>query len=244
MSDQDTSSYWRRLLELDKPLPPRLLEQYQSWHRFLRPMFYAALGVIFRFYCPEKVLGIENLPDKPPYIIAPNHASHIDYLTVAWAMGKRREELYALATSFLYDNALIRFWMKVSANAIRIDTEEDFFSAMRKAARILRAGKAVYIHPEGLRTLNGNLLPFHPGVGVLAVESGVPLVPAYIAGTFESFPTRRIIPRPHPISVSFGKPMEMEPYAEKKKTAQAYDVYKEATEELRKRIRALSQSLC
>lgn len=241
MIENDTSSYWRRLLDLDKPVPPELLDKYRSWNRFLRPGLYAMVDIFLHLYCPEKVLGIENLPDKPPYIIAPNHSSTLDYPTVAWAMGKRKEELYVLATSFFYDNPWARFCFKVAANAVRINTEANFFSALGIAAKILGAGKAIYIHPEGLRTIDGKLLPFHPGVGVLAVETGVPLVPVHISGTWKSLPTGRIFPRPCPITVSIGEPIKMAPYIEKKKSVQAYDVYKEATEELRNRILALSQ---
>jgi 1-acyl-sn-glycerol-3-phosphate acyltransferase len=244
MADQDTSAYWRRLLELDRPLPAFFLEKHSSWHRILRPIFYAAVSLPLRFYCPTKIFGLENLPDKPPYILAPNHGSAMDYVVVSWAMGKRKKELFTLTTKLFIDNALTRFWVKVAANAVRVDTEKDFFVALRTGAQVLKAGGSVYIQPEGLNTLDGNLLPFRPGVGVLAVETGVPLVPVYLANTWKALPRGSSFPRPYPVSVSFGKPIEMGPYIEKKKTVQAYDVYKEATEELKSRILDLSRSLC
>ncbi|MBU0672024.1 MAG: 1-acyl-sn-glycerol-3-phosphate acyltransferase [Candidatus Margulisbacteria bacterium] len=241
MGDQDTSAYWRRLLELDKPLDPQVLNKYRYWQRILRPLFYAIINIPLRFYCPVKVYGLENLPAKPPYIIAPNHASSMDYASVAWATGKRHQELYPITTKLFYDNAWARFWIKVAANVVRIDSIEDFFPALRAAAQILRAGKAVYINPEGTRSTDGRILPFRPGVGVLAVETGVPLVPVYISGTWQVLPTGWIFPRPHPVYVSFGKPIEMDTYIEKKKTNQAYDIYREVTEVLRERIIALSR---
>lgn len=240
MTNQDTSSYWRRLLRLDEPLPSKFLEKYRTRHRFLRPLFYALVSIPLRFYCPEKIFGLENLPEGPPYILAPNHASSMDFVAVAWAMGKRKEELYPITTKLYYDDPWARFWIKVAANAVRIDTEENFLPALRTAAQILKAGKAVYIHPEGLRTTDGKLLPFRPGVGVLAVETGIPIVPVYLSGTWKVLPTGSIFPRPYPVSVSFGKPISMDPYIEKKKSIQAYDVYKEVTDELRNRILELS----
>lgn len=240
---QDTSSYWRKLLELDRPVPPGFLEQYQTSHRFLRPLFYWAVSVPLKFYCSEKVYGLENLPEKPPYIIAANHGSTMDYVAVAWAMGKRKEELYPLATKLYYDNPWALFWMKVASNAVRIDTIEDFFPALRIAVKVLKAGKAIYIQPEGLRSLDGEVLPFRPGVGVLAVETGFPLVPVYLHNTWKVLPTGWIFPRPYPVSVIFGKPMIMEPYQEKLKTSQAYDAYKEVAEELRNRILELKRKI-
>lgn len=226
---------------IDEPVPADFLERYRTAHRFLRPFFYAVVSVPLRFYCPEKVHGLENLPDKPPYIIAANHGSSMDFVAAAWAMGKRKEELYPLTTKLFYDNPWTLFWIRAAANAVRIDTVEDFFPALRIAVKILKAGKAVYVNPEGLRTTRGELLPFRPGVGVLAVETGVPVVPVYLHNTWKVLPTGWILPRPYPVSVSFGKRVEMEPYRKKLRTAQAYDVYKEVAQELRNRVLELSK---
>jgi long-chain acyl-CoA synthetase len=241
MIDQDTSAYWRKHLQLDEPLPPDLLGQYRTWHRFLRSFFYAVVSAALRIYCPVKVSGLANLPEKPPYILAANHASAMDYVCVAWALGRRKEELYPITTKLFYDVAWARFWIKVAANAVRIDTVEDFFPALRVAARILRAGGAVYINPEGTRSTNGRLLPFRPGVGVLAVETQVPLVPVHVGGTWQALPTGSIFPKPRPVSVAFGQPISMKEYGRRKHQEQAYDVYKEVTAELRQRVQSLSQ---
>lgn len=242
MFDQDTSAYWLKLLEVDEPVPADFPERYRTPHRFLRTLFYGIVSFVLRFYCPVKIKGLENLPVKPPYIIAANHASSMDFVVVAWAMGKRKEELYPLVTKLFYDNPWALFWIRVAANAVRIDTEKSFFPALRVAVKILKAGKSAYINPEGTRTIDGKLLPFRPGVGLLAVETGVPLVPVYLRNTWKVLPTGWIFPRPYPISVSFGKPIEMEVYRKKLKTVQAYDVYKAVTEELQKRVSELSRS--
>lgn len=241
--DEGTSSYWRKLLELDKPVSPEILDQYKSWHRFLRPVFYGIVSIPLKVYCPEKVYGLKNLPGKPPYILAANHGSSMDFVAVAWAMGKRREELFPLTTKLFYDNPWALFWIKVAANAVRIDTVEDFFPAMRTAVKILKAGGAIYIQPEGLRSTTGEIMPFRPGVGTLAVETGVPLVPVYLHNTWKVLPTGWIFPRPCPVAVSFGKAIEMELYREKLKTVQTYDVYKELTGDLRDAILKLKEEV-
>ena len=240
MSDNDTSAYWRKLLEIDQPLEPQLLDKYRSWHRWLRPFFYFVVDLWLKYYCPEKVIGLENLPE-PPYILAPNHASAMDYAAIAWALGGKKADLYPITTKIFYDIGFTRFWIRVAANAVRIDTTDDLFPALRAAAQILKSGKSVYINPEGTRSKDGRLLPFRPGVGVLAVETGVPIVPAYIKDTWKALPTGRIFPKPQPVSVTFGQPIEMKPYIEKKHAAPAYDVYQAVTQELRDRIISLSQ---
>ncbi|MEA3493809.1 MAG: lysophospholipid acyltransferase family protein [Candidatus Margulisiibacteriota bacterium] len=239
MTDQDTSAYWRKMLELDSPLPEGLLDRYKSPQRILRPLVSCASGLFFRLWCPETVAGIENVPAKTPYIVAANHSSSLDFSSVAVAMGKKMKDVYPITTKFFYDHWFAGFWIRAAANAVRIDTEEDFLVALRAAARILKAGKAVYMNPEGTRSPDGKLLPFHPGVGVLAVETGAPLVPVYISGTFDTLRYDKLFPKRGPVKVSFAKPIEMGPYIEKKKTTQAYDVYKEVAEELRGRILSL-----
>ncbi len=240
MNDQDTSAYWRKLLEIDKPLEPDLLKKYRSWHRYFRPFLYFIVDLWLKYYCPADVTGLANLPE-PPYILAPNHASAMDYAVVARALGRSREDLYPVATRIFYDIWFTRFWIRVAANAVRIDTTDDFFPALRAAAQILKAGKSVYINPEGTRSKDGKLLPFRPGVGVLAVETGAPIVPAYIKDTWKALPTGSIWPKPKAVSVAFGRPIEMKRYIEKKRAEQAYDVYQEVTQELRARIISLSQ---
>jgi 1-acyl-sn-glycerol-3-phosphate acyltransferase len=234
--NEDTSAYWRKLLELDKSIPSDVPARYRPWHAILRPLFYAIVSVPLKYYCRLTVSGLENLPKKPPYILAANHGSSMDFACVAYAMGKRKEEIFPITTKLFYDNPWARFWIKVAANAVRIDTVEDYFPALRAAAEVLRAGQAIYVNPEGLRTTDGELLPFRPGVGVLAVETGAPIVPVYISGTWKALPTGKIFPRPYPVSVTFGKPMDVTPYLKKEKTEPAYDVYKEVTEELRSQI--------
>lgn len=239
--EQGTSAYWRKLLRLDEPVAPGSLDRYVTVHRLLRPLLYGLTALPLRLYCPETVRGIERLPAGPPYILAANHGSALDYVTVAQALGKRRDELYPLVTKLFYDNPWALFWIKVAANAVRIDTVEDFFPALRTAVMILKAGQAVYVNPEGLRTLNGELLPFRPGVGVIAVETGVPLVPVYLHNTWKVLPTGSLFPRPYPLSVSFGEPLTMGGYQKKLANSPAYEVYKEVAEELRRRILALRE---
>ena len=238
--NDDTSAYWRKLLELDKPLPFDPLAEYRSWHRILRSFFYFLFKILSIMFFPIKAYGIKNVPKSPPFIIASNHLSVADYPSVVAKLpSSLRDRLHALATKHFYDNPTARFIMKIGSNIIRIDTVEDFFPALRAAAKVLRAGEPIFIAPEGALSETGEVLPFKVGVGILAVELNVPVVPVYIKGTFEIMPPGSGMFRPGKISVYYGKPIDPAPYIEKKKTAQAYDVYKEFTEELRNRILGL-----
>jgi 1-acyl-sn-glycerol-3-phosphate acyltransferase len=65
----------------------------------------------------------------------------------------------------------------------------------------------VLLYPEGTRSITGSMAPFKPGLGLLAVEMGVPVVPVYLDGPFNILPKGRSLPRRGSITVRFGKPL-------------------------------------
>jgi long-chain acyl-CoA synthetase len=69
-------------------------------------------------------------------------------------------------------------------------------------------GWNILMFPEGQRTLDGELQPFQEGVGILAGEMRVPVVPVYIEGLYEVLPRHRSMPRRGHVTVRFGKPLE------------------------------------
>jgi 1-acyl-sn-glycerol-3-phosphate acyltransferase len=237
---QGTFWYWRKLLRIDEPVSEEYLKEFKSPLVIFRPLFYLLVYILCKLYFRVKVFGIENIPKNQPYILAPNHQSALDQTMVSYAIGrKRREDLYTLATKLFYDRPVANIFIKIATNALRIDTVEDFFPALRAAAKVLKLKSSVYINPEGTRSETGQLLPFRVGVGVLAVETGAPIVPVYVDGTFRSMPPGRYFPKPVQITVTFGKPIYMDGYFKKKENEMAYDVYKEVTDELFKRVSLL-----
>ncbi len=68
--------------------------------------------------------------------------------------------------------------------------------------------------PEGALTPDGTLQRFLPGIGVLATQHPVPIVPVAIDGSFAAWPVgKRFPPRLHPIRVTFGQPFDPAPFA-------------------------------
>jgi 1-acyl-sn-glycerol-3-phosphate acyltransferase len=237
---EGTSDYWRKMIRADEPAPEDYLKEFRSPLEIFRPIFFALLNLLCRSYFHVKVSGIENIPKFPPYIIAPNHSSALDQPMVSYAIGSsRRDQMYTLTVKHFYDRPFARFFMKIVANVMRIDPEKDFFPALRAAVKVLKLGRSIYINPEGTRSESGDLLPFRVGVGMLAAETGVPIVPVYIEGTFRSMPPGSVFPKPSRVTVSFGEPIYMDEYIKRKQTEMAYDVYKAITDELFKRVSSL-----
>ncbi|MCK9604488.1 MAG: 1-acyl-sn-glycerol-3-phosphate acyltransferase, partial [Candidatus Omnitrophica bacterium] len=89
---------------------------------------------------------------------------------------------------------------------IPIDPGMHFVEAMQASSYVLRNGKIVCIFPEAQRTIDGNVKEFKKGVGILAKELNIPLVPVLITGSYESWPRTKLFPSPHPITITFGRP--------------------------------------
>lgn len=96
------------------------------------------------------------------------------------------------------------------------------------------------IFPEGCRTLDGSLLPFRNGIGVLAAELGVPIVPVWIHGTYEAWPVGQLLPRFGKVAVSFGKPVKINADERKEWRFQGWDEYELATQKIREAVVELS----
>jgi len=91
--------------------------------------------------------------------------------------------------------------------------------SLKRAAEIIRGGVSVLIFPEGTRSLDGEIQPFKSGGFILAVDSGVPIVPVIIHGTWPIMPKDRLRIRPGNVVLEIEKPVETSPYARRDKAA-------------------------
>jgi long-chain acyl-CoA synthetase len=73
---------------------------------------------------------------------------------------------------------------------------------------VLARGHGLIWFPESWRSPDGRLQPFRPGIGALLARRPVPVIPAWIEGTFVAMPRTRRLPRPHPVSVRFGPALD------------------------------------
>jgi 1-acyl-sn-glycerol-3-phosphate acyltransferase len=136
-------------------------------------------------------------------LVASNHQSFFDPVLIGMAMPRR---ICYLARQTLFDapgfGPLIR---SLGARPVRrgaVDAE-----AVRTVIRLLRAGEALLMFPEGTRTQDGGFGRFSPGAAALAARCGVPVLPVCIEGAFRGWPRTRLAPRASPIAVAFGEPM-------------------------------------
>jgi 1-acyl-sn-glycerol-3-phosphate acyltransferase len=94
-------------------------------------------------------------------------------------------------------------WTIRRLRAFPVQLESSDPRATREAVRLLQAGEAVMIFPEGARSLDGRVGRFKPGAFRLAVSLGVPVLPVTIAGGHESWPPGRTLPRRASMTITY-----------------------------------------
>jgi 1-acyl-sn-glycerol-3-phosphate acyltransferase len=161
------------------------------------------------------VKGLSNLNRTGSYIYMPNHVSNFDipvlqaYLPVQFRW---------LAKAELFKIPVFGYAMKragyISIN--RFD-RKSAIQSLNKAAEIIRNGTSVIIFPEGTRSQNQNIQSFKKGGFVLAIDSGVPIIPVIIHGTWTIMQKKHILVRPGNVVLEIKKPINTSDYTRETK---------------------------
>ena len=172
------------------------------------PLVYQALRVSARTALARwfdlRVEGVEHLPAAGPYIVAANHHNYLDGVVLGVALPR---PIAFLVMPRVWRATPLHPLLHRQIGSILLDLERPGVGALRRALRTLDDGRVVGIFPEGPFSVRGRLERGLPGVGLLALRAGVPVVPAGIRGTFQALVGRRgYIPRRHPLVVNFGPP--------------------------------------
>jgi len=167
----------------------------------LRGLTRPLLRSLFRF----RVFGLEKVPPSGPFIIAANHSNYLDGVVLGAALPRK---IAFLVMPRVYQATPLHPTFHRQLGSIPINIERPDPGAIKRALGVLDAGGVVGIFPEGPFSLDGRLVKGQPGVALIALRSGVPVVPAAISGTYQALLARPLyIPRPTPIRVRFGEPL-------------------------------------
>lgn len=137
---------------------------------------------VFLFY-KVKVRGINNVPDSGSFILCSNHMTMIDMLFIAY---KVKRWIYWMAKEELFRNFLTRSLFNI-LGAFPIKRGKADIQSFKKAFSLLDNGKIVGMFPQGTRSKGKNNLKVKPGAAMLALKSGVPIIPVNINGSFKLF---------------------------------------------------------
>lgn len=194
---------------------PRVI--YEALRYIARLIFFVTMRVHLR--------GRYNVPRKGPYIIAANHLSWLDIpLIPAFVPGKvifmAKEELFLGKMGWL-----VRF-----LGAFPVKRGEGDRQAIRAADEQLKQKKIFMIFPEGTRSKTQTLAKGNPGLGMIALRAGLPVIPVAVWGSEKGLKKLGA-----EITISYGEPIVLKPKGAKI----TREDLEESTDEIMRRIAAM-----
>ena len=179
---------------------------------------------LFRTLVPVRYHHIERAQLDAPFIVIGNHLSLLDPVIVAAAV--KRYEIAFMAKKELSGNGLFKRFL-LSIHTIFVSRHNSDMEAMRTSMRALRSGEVLGIFPEGTRYHQGLMEEQEAGAAMIALRSGVPMIPMYISRKLALF---------RPVDCVVGEPVPMDDLREK-------GINKETCRELMERITRIYRDL-
>lgn len=176
--------------------------------------------LVDRVCAPLNVTGQEHLRGLAgPVLLVANHGSHLDtpLLLRAVPAARRRRLMVAAAADYFYRRCELGALVSLLLGAFPLVRQGPARASLEYCGELVDDGWSVLVYPEGTRSASGRMAPFKPGIGLLAVELGVPVVPVRLVGTAARLPKGGRWPRRGPVAVRFGRPLRFAPdtpYAE------------------------------
>ncbi len=212
-------------------IPPRVRYHYPRWVQRW-PVTWVRLLVHYMLLRPAvfllgwpRIEGRENLRGVPgPVLVVCNHIDDVDVGFVLTALPARLRQKLATATGGEALEALRTppstrsFWGRAYdrlkwalgvalLNLFPLPREAGFRESFAYAGESVDRGYSVLVFPEGQHTRDGKMCPFRSGVGLLANNLGIPIVPMRIDGLFELKQAGKKLARPHTVRIKMGPPV-------------------------------------
>jgi 1-acyl-sn-glycerol-3-phosphate acyltransferase len=145
---------------------------------FLYGFIILLASFLFRTFIPVRYHHLERAKLDAPYILICNHLSMLDPVIVGY--GCRRYQVHYLGKAELTKNPILRFffWQMRMISVRRFDTD---MKALRACLKVLKDGHVLGIFPEGTRYKQSVMEEMEGGVAMIALQSNMPILPAYIS---------------------------------------------------------------
>jgi long-chain acyl-CoA synthetase len=208
---------------------------------FAEVFFFLLARLVYLFALDRfhlKMRGLENLPEKGPFLLCSNHQSYVDPFVMAGVLPYRMfRDTFAVGTSDIFGEGFMRRlarWLRV----VVLDPDANLIPAMRAGFYGLSQGHILILYPEGERTNDGNLTVFRKGAAILSIHAQAPIVPIAIEGFYEAWPRHKKFPKLADLQLVFGKPIQPPPLQEASEAT-----YERLTSELKSRVAAMWEEL-
>lgn len=150
-----------------------------------------------------RVFGARHVPRTGGALLVSNHQSFLDPVLATLVIPR---ECNYMARDTLFHNPRFKALIE-RYNAFPVKRDSADLGAIKETLRRLKSGKIVCTFPEGTRTQDGSIGPFHGGVVLLARKAKVPIVPTVILGAFEAWPRTAKLPHARPIVIAYDAPI-------------------------------------
>mgnify|MGYP001369553395 FL=1 len=153
-----------------------------------------------------EIRGKKNIKDNKNYIFAPNHSSFMDFPVLFVAVNKY---LVFVAKKELERIPIFKSILSISGSIFvnRENTNDAIDSLNELKSDIKNTPRSVVVFPEGTRSNLNQLKSFKKGAAVLSINTGLPIIPVYIMGSFDWWNTKNFRKNSNKIVVNFGKPI-------------------------------------
>lgn len=168
---------------------------------------YKCMGFSFSLH------GAEKITPGASYIVTPNHQGNADILALIMMLPVRFR--------WVIKKELLKIpffgWALGRTGAISLDRSDPrkAVESLKGAKEKLKDGWSVLIYPEGTRSSDPHLQPFKKGAFMLAVQTGIPILPVTCNGAFHLLPRKTIVFYPGHIAVRIGNPISTEGLTER-----------------------------
>jgi 1-acyl-sn-glycerol-3-phosphate acyltransferase len=154
-----------------------------------------------------RFVGLENVPQTGPFILAVNHQSVLDPILAGIAL---KNQLCFMARDTLFKSRIFGPLLK-SVKAIPVRRGQADLASIKAIIARLKDGDAVCLFPEATRTTDGRIASFKGGFSLLCRRGNAPLVPVLIDGAFECWPKhRKLFKIRSKITVTYGQLIPVE----------------------------------
>jgi long-chain acyl-CoA synthetase len=171
----------------------------------LQEISFTILSIFYRI----KLSGKENLP-KEKCIFISNHTSMLDTFAIyrALPLKYRINTCPAAAKDFFFENRIIGILGKLALNAFGFSRKEETKQSLKDFGKLIDSNHNILIYPEGTRSRTGKLAEFKDGIGILAREINIPVVPIKIKGLHEILPVGNYWPKFGNVEIKIDKPLK------------------------------------
>ena len=195
-----------------------------TWIRLV--VYHAFLLPLTLIMCRVRAIGVERFANlKPPVLFISNHVTDVDAALIISAMPWRwryrtaiamagetlREWRYPPPETGLFARVKAKLMYALGAalfNVFPLPRQSGFRQSFAYAGEAVDRGFSILIFPEGTETADGKLQPFKAGIGLLASELKIPVVPIMLRGLYEVKQRKQRFVKPGTVSITFGDPIE------------------------------------